>query len=190
MDCLGCSIWLCACGIPIVLLGDRDNDWTAIALLASLGLATGTAQSLVLHWHVRGSGWWALATAIGWPAGFWAGLALVALAEPYGGPTSLVWIVLGTSLGLCQWLALQNRIRHAWYWAAANPIIWGAGAVLGDRVAYLFHGQSFVVSTPATLIGTLITWIVAESTRGLLLAWLIHRPTSGSLTATHVPTQV
>ena len=173
----GYTFWFCVGALPLVILGDRDNDFTGVLFLSSQGLITGLAQWLVvIRWHIRQARWWILATAIGWPIGLFGGIAVLSGVSVADGQASIVWAVLGASLGLAQWLVLRNKVQRAEWWIFANTALWGISGLIGVKVTAAVNGPSVIVTSSADLAGILTTWALAEITRGLILSWLLHRP--------------
>jgi hypothetical protein len=131
----------------------RKIDWTfwilwvaattiglAIALIVRqwlVGLIIGVAQWLVIWNRFPKSGWWILATALGF--GFaWSPawrLAIAILSSGWGAwRYSIEWPVVlgvtGTLVGLFQWLVLRQWVYRAGWWILASPIAGVTGGVL------------------------------------------------------------
>lgn len=174
----GYAFWFCLGALPLVILGDRDNDFTGVLFFSSLGVMTGLAQWLVVvRWHIRQAGWWILATAIGWPTGLFAGIAVASWVNVGNEQAGIaVWIVLGAALGLTQWLVLRNKVQHAEWWILASMALWSTSGLIGIKVADAVNGPSVTVASSADFAGILTTLAFAESTKGLVLVWLLHRP--------------
>ena len=91
-----------------------------------VGLVTGLLQYGLLHRYLSRMGWWALATTGGWLLG-----ALLTLIPGWLNWTNavldldLVFIVMGLSIGVGQWLLLQRRLPRARWWIGANIVGWG-----------------------------------------------------------------
>ncbi|HEX2992672.1 MAG TPA: hypothetical protein VHO49_18445 [Anaerolineales bacterium] len=91
-----------------------------------VGLLTGGLQYGLLRRYLPRMGGWVLATAGGWLLG----VLLIALPgrenlinEFLG--MSLVFLLMGLSIGVGQWLILRQRLAHAGWWIAANLLGWG-----------------------------------------------------------------
>lgn len=178
---LGNVIWFCSCATPLVIIGDRDNDTALLLFYVSQAILTGVAQWWVIRWHVHQAGWWILATAIGCPVGLLLGIALVSGVSIASLSASIVWVVLGTSLGFTQWLVLRKRVQHAAWWIFASAALWGVSGLIGVQITAIVNGASVIVTSAASGAGLLTTCVLAESTRGLVLSWLLHRPTHGKI---------
>ncbi len=90
-----------------------------------VGLLTGGLQYGLLRRYLPRMGGWVLATAGGWLLG----VLLIALPgrenlinEFLG--MSLVFLLMGLSIGVGQWLILRQRLAHAGWWIAANLLGW------------------------------------------------------------------
>jgi hypothetical protein len=101
------------------------------------------------------------------PAGM-SDLVIYALAVGMG-------LVLGSILGVPQWLALRRHVPKAGWWILANAAAWLLGMVV------VFMGTSFIpvdgITWPVALV--LLLFVVAAGTvvgavHGLMLIWLLH----------------
>lgn len=94
----------------------------------AFGAVIGTVQWVVLRPMIRKDGWWIPASAVGWAAG----VALVAFLLPPLNPI-VAHAVIGTGIGLAQWLVLQWQIDRAWWWIVLSALGWTVGmmAILG-----------------------------------------------------------
>jgi hypothetical protein len=87
-------------------------------LFALAGSLVGLAQWLVLRGQIQRAGWWILATAAGWMAGYlWSYL----LFPPGSGTATisealLPWFLNGLLTGLCQWLVLRKFFDRSSLW--------------------------------------------------------------------------
>lgn len=103
------------------LAGDR------IGLLAEsgIGLAVGLMQWFQLRPLGRHSAWWILATGLGWvlALGF---VRLIGLDD-----IELRGALIGTVLGVGQWLVLRHTSRQAGWWILVSALAWTVGQTLG-----------------------------------------------------------
>jgi hypothetical protein len=79
----------------------------------------GVLQWAVLRRYLRQAGWWILASALGWAAGWGiviaiAPLGIGLLAEP----------LLGAATGMLQWLVLRRQLRQAGWWIVVSTLGW------------------------------------------------------------------
>lgn len=86
-----------------------------------IGAMIGVLQWLILRPHIRRAGWWAPATAIGWSAGW---LLVIAMLPPE--QSFLAGIVVGTCVGVLQWLVLQRGLHRAGWWVIVSALGWAA----------------------------------------------------------------
>ena len=105
--------------------GRVDDPLSALLGGAVTGLVIGTAQALLSRRRLDLRRW-APATSAG------TGLGLLLGASVVDYRTSLTDLVLmgaitGIPLGLAQALALPDRTRLRWLWAAAMPLLWALG---------------------------------------------------------------
>ena len=186
----GYAFWFCLGALPLVILGDRDNDFTGVLFLSSQGVMTGLAQWLVvIRWHIGQAGWWILATAIGWPLGLFAGTAVVSRVNVVNEQAAIVvWAVLGASLGLTQWLVLRNKVEHAEWWIFASTALWAISGFIGIKVIEVVNGPSVIVTSSTELVVILTTWGLAESIKGVVLVRLLHRPIPDSISLASLTT--
>lgn len=92
----------------------------------TVGLLTGVLQYGLLRRYLLRMGWWVLATTGGWLLG-----ALLTMIPGWLDWTDaffdidLVFIVMGLSIGVGQWLLLRRRLSRAGWWIGANVVGWG-----------------------------------------------------------------
>jgi hypothetical protein len=109
--------------------------------LMSLGM--GALQYGLLRRYLPRMGWWMPATAIGWLLGvilifgwirtvthFWTAAAIYQswAIDP-------MFVVLGMSVGVGQWLLLRQRLPRAGWWIVANAVGWSLVLpIIGDSL--------------------------------------------------------
>lgn len=80
--------------------------------------------------------WWVLATTVGWVVGFFVCEALKDFVESLSADGA----VIGSSVGIMQWLALRRRINRAGWWILASIIGFAIGKLVGDGIAQAIPG--------------------------------------------------
>jgi hypothetical protein len=135
---------------------------STLMLGAVMGLVLSGMQWFILRNHLQRSGWWILITTLGCACGIWAGAALASkLGQSEIVFGLIVGAVVGTCLGLFQWIYLQNQVTSAGWWIPASIFAWASSLI------YYQPG----ISMWGALYGTL-SGIVT----GVVLLWLIYRP--------------
>jgi len=131
---------------------------------AVFGAITGTAQWLFLRKLVYRSGWWVLASAVGWSIA-WMG--------------SWPWAVSGAIIGTAQWLVLQKRVRQFGWWVLATSVRWSIALPVEEAWARVVAGvQAWIgvrflfVDWPGTGAGA-----VSGAITGLALILLLRHLT-------------
>ena len=105
--------------------------------------------------------WWVLGTIVGWVVGFTiceaikAFLASLAHALEYG----LDGAVLGTCIGIAQWLVLRRLIPRAGWWLLASIIGFAVGKGVSDVVAHETGFVGFGGAAIGAVLG-IAQWIV------------------------------
>lgn len=156
------------------VVGTFSEDQTASLLLqlataplfALAGAIAGGGQWLVLRGLFNRSGWWILATAGGWMAGYlWSFLLLPASSGTLTfGAAILPWAINGFATGLCQWLVLRHHYDRSGLWIPTATLAMAIGTT-----GWLIGGT----------FGGAILWLVA----GALSGWILLRtmpPKTGS----------
>lgn len=149
-----------ALGWPVYVAAGESMD--AGYLAAAVGaLAAGTLQSFVLRRRVAGATYWVGANL--------AAIAAVALLAYVVGVVDAGEgvAVLGTVLGVSQWLLLRRQLPKAGWWVLASSVGW----VVGGLVSAIVSG---VVAW--ALIGAVYGGI-----SGAALVWLLRRPVPATL---------
>ncbi len=162
----------------------------AIALIVRswfVGLIIGLAQWLVLWNRFPKSGWWILATAIGFGLA-WSPAWNLAIAILRSGWVnwrySIEWpIVLGVSgliVGLLQWLILRKWVYQAGWWMVTSPLAGIAAGVLAmivfDVVFRNFDSPTLAWFLP--VITGLAAGLVYGAITGAVLTRLSKHPAS------------
>lgn len=131
--------------------------------IPAIGLFTGLFQYLLLRRYWPRSGWWILATSLGWvltaavtvlryPLSLRFGLDL---ASTSAWLPPLTYIISGSIAGLAQWLLLRRRLPHAAWWIAASVLGWGLIGITANEAlkdfAVLAFGLLPAIATGAAL---------------------------------------
>ena len=151
--------------------GAPGQTWTgvAIALIGSgtLGAVIGLAQWLVLRRYLRGSGWWVLATAIGYAVPLALG-PLFPLPQPPWLAGGMMFLLFGIVLGVLQWLVLRGRVQKAGWWVAISIVSWlAAFALIGAVIVSGLYAEPFdlyaAFLVPVALAGAGIVWVLRRA---------------------------
>jgi len=166
---------MAALSIPIMnrILGDmvlirgelritEDYLW-AYAFLPFLGITIGILQFLLLRHRLSKMGGWILTATIGWSL-LWLGFALKSSPiDKIELPSSTVYslfagAVLGTLIGVMQWLLLRGKLAHASWWIPANLLGFGIAGVIFWN-ANSFFGIVVAIAAPCFVTGVVL-WIL------------------------------
>lgn len=121
-----------------------------------IGTIVGLLQWLVLRSQFRGHGWWIPASAGGW-AGAAGLITLILKPESAGGLAGMITpFLLGTGIGLGQWLVLRGQVQRAWWWIVVSALGWTVGLL--------------------DVLGVSLTGSVAGAATGLGLELLLRHP--------------
>jgi len=169
---------------------------TSLAVLAGTfieGMVVGTAQWLVLRRPINSIRWrvWVLATALGafvaWTLGMIPSSFMFAGADSGGAASAqmsdlmvytlaaVMGFVLGSILGVPQWLVLRHHLPKAGWWVLANALAWMVGMVI------VFVGTSFIpperISLNVAFVLLLFLFAAGAAVgaiHGSVLIWLLH----------------
>jgi len=126
---------------------------------------------------------WVVATTVGWLIGFAVCEAFSAFLKSLSGDGAII----GTGIGIAQWLVLRRQFNGARWWILASIIGFGIGKVLGDQVAVAAGGPIGIALGGATIglaagllqaavllrqVAAPAWWVVA-STFGWAVGWMI-----------------
>ena len=131
-----------------------------------IGVCVGIAQSIALRGRVKHTGWWILATVVGFAAGKFAADAI---AESIAGAVgfALGGAAIGIALGAAQWLVLRRQVAQAGVWIPATALAWAVGwSIIStvDEVAGGPTGTTYLIGTTGAAAAGVIT--------GAALIWL------------------
>jgi uncharacterized integral membrane protein len=152
---------------------------------AVFGTMVGTAQWMVLRKRIHRSGWWVLASAVGWAVGQ-AVSRVVALFVVDTAGLDVGWAVVGGAmvgavLGTAQWMVLRKRVHRAGWWVLASAV--------AVRVAYVGMNGARAVAramggvVPDSVLGAVLGvmpdtmgWVVGGTITGYVLIALLRHP--------------
>jgi hypothetical protein len=168
----------------------------ALAVLAGTfveGTVVGTAQWLVLRRPIKGISWrvWVLATAVGafvaWTLGMIPSTFMFAGADSGGTASTqmsdlmiyalaaVMGFVLGSILGVPQWLVLRRHLPKAGWWVLANALAWMVGMVIVFAGTNFIPPEGFTLNVAFVLLLFLfIAGAAVGAIHGLALVWLLH----------------
>jgi hypothetical protein len=173
--------------VPAAALG-------ALAGTVIEGSVVGTAQWLVLRRPLQRMRWrvWVIATALGafiaWT------LAMIPSTLLFTGPDSgsvapgemsdlLIYalaagmgLVVGSILGVPQWLALRRYLPKAGWWVLANGLAWMLGMVVVFMGTSLIPAEGITVQVALLLLLFVVAaGAVVGAVHGLVLIWLLRQ---------------
>ena len=111
------------------------EDYLGFYILSPLiGLLSGLFQYAVLHDYFPRMRWWVAATFLGWLLPFVIFPYIFNFLAPILPPASigsmaLVVVLLGSSIGLFQWIVLRRQVRRAAWWILASIVGLGLPAL-------------------------------------------------------------
>lgn len=122
-----------------------------------VGLIIGVAQWLVIRRYFSQAGWWVLASAVGWIAG-WALISSGSIVPPGGGlvNTMMAGVVFGLAMGIAQWIVLRRWVKLASVWILLSVPGWTIG---------LFG-----------ILGTILVGVVVGAITGFAFDFLLRFP--------------
>jgi hypothetical protein len=141
---------------------------------ASLGIAIGGCQWLVLRSSLKDSWMWVFVTSLAFPVAF---VGLDAAFGPRNGP----FILEGTVIAAFQCLYLRTQLRKSPLWVLSCVVAWG----FIDLVFYLFDNISIPVSaySAAGVVLLLLIGVLLALPTGLTMFWLLRNRGEVSLGA-------
>lgn len=95
--------------------------WTFLGEIG-IGLSVGAFQWLTLRDRLHDSLYWIVASAFGWILG--RGVARYFFSPEIG---LLAGLLVGTFLGLAQWIVLRWEVRLAHWWVPVSAVSWFIG---------------------------------------------------------------
>ena len=122
------------------------------------GLVVGIMQWLVLRQQVSRSGWWVLASTVGWIGGGFGGLIVglsVIRDVGWNGAFTVASILVGAVTGVMQWIVLQWQVPGAGWWVLASTVGWTVGFTVSGTMGFTVGGVMFGLITGLLLVGLL-----------------------------------
>lgn len=151
-------------------------DYSQIVHGALFGAVGGFTQWLVLrHWLPR-TGWWLLASTVGYVVGVVVVIGIV--GDTVVGP--VLWALGGAVCGCAQWLLLRRRLPRTGWWIPASmvgyAVSWAVGWAMYDIIADIVAWAD-MVAWPLWSVDA-ITFALVGLGYGLItgpvLAWLLR----------------
>ncbi len=90
--------------------------------MVTTGLAIGILQWFLLQRYFKKAWQWILATTAGWTLGSTITFALIPVGMEF-----LAGLVIGSVIGIAQWLILRREVHWAGWWVIINIIAWTTG---------------------------------------------------------------
>jgi hypothetical protein len=123
-----------------------------------IGGSIGIAQWLVLRHRLAPMRWWVVLSILGFGIGKAAGQA-VSQGLPAALGLVLTGAVIGLSVGIVQWLALQGPLSRAGWWLAASVAGWAVGWI--------------IIGVVEDSVGVAIQWVYLGGATGAAVAGII-----------------
>jgi hypothetical protein len=182
--------WVIGIVLGGTFLGVLEDSFLGPFLAAFLlGLSSGMMQWFVLRRHLQEPGQWVWATAGGTLLGAFA-LSIVAQIDVGGEIWGLVLmlgtvaIVLGTCIGVAQWLVLRDQYRGAGAWILASAAAWAVvGLVNGGVGVAMFSAFGDTSGLDfGEAIGQILAQVIGLVVVVSLSIVVITGPVSGAIT--------
>lgn len=142
---------------------------------SALGALIGLAQWLLLRRYLPGSGWWILATAIGYTVPLEVS-AISPLRDPPWLAGVVIFVLFGLTLGIAQWLVLRRYMPHSVWWTAFTLVGW--------LLAFALTTIAYTTELYVEPFDLLSAFIVPIGTSGIGMVWLLRRASNLPNTAT------
>jgi hypothetical protein len=126
-------------------------------------------QWLILRGHLPRTGWWILATLVGYSAPMalrWMAPGL----EPPWLVGAAMYLTFGIVLGVLQWLVLRGRVDRASWWIAIS--------IGGWMLAFALTGLAVVSGLYVEPFDLLAAFFVPVAVAGGGIMWLLRRSPS------------
>ncbi len=127
-----------------ILFGGVENTTsgmlTSMTGTVAMGALIGLGQWLVLRMYLKRSGWWVLATLIGYSLPFSIGYLIppsfywLGRLNPGWLTGAVLFLTFGLTLGVLQWLVLRGRVNQAGWWIVISLASWAIVTALIDLV--------------------------------------------------------
>jgi hypothetical protein len=137
------------------------EDYLSLYLFFPLvGLLIGLAQYGLLRSLLPRMGGWVLATTAGWILGLILSTFPGWLGWTVSNDVDLLFILMGLSIGLAQWLVLRKRVSRALWWVAATLFGWGLLALFTTGNAMDQFGLFLITLLPACATAAALWWLL------------------------------
>lgn len=141
------------------------EDYLALyTFVPIVGLLTGILQYTLLRSYLPRMGWWILATIGGW----FLGILLLMLIDQFVWARAsfrldYVFIMMGFSIGIGQWLILKQRLPGAGWWIIANIAGWGLLALITTGNSIDQYGLFTLGILPACVTGAVLVLLMKQA---------------------------
>lgn len=176
---LGSAVGVAIAGFVGSVIGEGFAGMGTVGVI--FGALLGGMQWLVMRKYVALTGWWALATAVGY---FLAGIATeqwVFRQIPYSElgvqPIVSFGAVGGIVGGTMQWLVLRKHVARAGWWVLASIV----GLIVGMGIAVpvaIMPGQ--IGAIEFIIVFGIVFGVGVGVIPGAVLVWLLRQTESGS----------
>lgn len=136
---------------------------------AVIGVCVGILQSIALRGRIKHTGWWIVATVVGFAIGKFAADAIAQSMDGAVG-FALGGAAIGIALGAAQWLVLRRQLALADLWIPATALAWAVGWSLISTVDEVEGGptaSTYLIGATGAAAAAVIT--------GAALLWLRRR---------------
>ena len=129
-----------------------------------VSLLTGLLQYWLLRRYLPRMGAWVFATVAGW----FLGMLLILIpgwlhwTAKFLNNVELVFLVLGLSIGLAQWVLLRRRLARAGWWIAANVVGWGVLGLFTPGNTLNQYGLFLIGLLPACATAITLAWLMNQ----------------------------
>ncbi len=141
------------------------EDYLAIyPFIPVVGLLTGLLQCWLLRRYLPRMGWWVFATAAGWLLG----ILLILIpgwlhwTDTFLNNLDMIFLVMGLSIGMAQWLLLRRRLARAGWWIAANVVGWGLLGLITQGNALGQYGLFTLGLLPACATAAMLALLMNQ----------------------------
>jgi hypothetical protein len=127
-------------------------------------LLTGALQYGLLRHYLTRMGWWVFATVAGWLFG----VLLIALPAWLGWTDAppnyldLIFLLMGSAIGITQWLLLRRRLALAGWWIAASALGWGLLGLITPGNSLNQYGLFTLGFLPACATAAMLAWLMSR----------------------------
>jgi hypothetical protein len=153
-------------GDVILVDGTRriTEDYLGIyTFIPIVSLLTGVVQYLLLRRYLAHMGWWVVATIGGWLVG----MSLTLIPGWFHWTTSwshldLAFVIMGSSIGVWQWLVLKRCLPRAGWWIGANVAGWGLVALITEGNSLGQFGLLAFGLSPACVTALMLALLIRQ----------------------------